>query len=172
MFLLALVLLSLGGLVAAFCGVWLVALGFQRHLLWGLAVLLVPLGALAFSVRRWREAQAPFLLGTFSLLMMVSALLAVPSELCRHPSRLFAEITGRRSGAEQAALDREILAAQQEAEAQLHLVHLQQREKVLRARRAQLTQGQARDTSELRAHIARYNAEVEEAVQRGQWVTR
>src|SRR4051794_28448353 len=65
-------LLCIGGLVALISGVWTLALAFQRHLMWGLAVLLIPLGGhLAFLFVSWREARVPFLLGLISALFMV-----------------------------------------------------------------------------------------------------
>jgi hypothetical protein len=49
---------------------WLVAVGFQESLLWGLAVLFTGIGAVLFWVTHFREATPPFLLVLISLIVM------------------------------------------------------------------------------------------------------
>src|SRR4051794_25222770 len=86
MLIFAIALLCVGGLVALLSGVWTLALAFQRHVLWGLTVLLVPFGGnVAFLFVGWREARAPFLLGLGSLACIGAAFYSMPKETIRKP---------------------------------------------------------------------------------------
>src|SRR3954463_6669967 len=88
MLLLTFALLCIGGLVALISVVWMAALAFQRHMAWGLAVLLVPGGgSLAYTCVNWRETRVPFLLGLVSALFMTGAFSAVPPETFTSPLR-------------------------------------------------------------------------------------
>jgi hypothetical protein len=50
------------GLVALFSLIWLIIRAFKRHILWGIAVLLLsPFSALFFGIMYWTEEKKPFL---------------------------------------------------------------------------------------------------------------
>lgn len=50
------------GLVALFSLIWLIIRAFKKHILWGLAVLLLsPISALFFGIKYWRDEKKPFL---------------------------------------------------------------------------------------------------------------
>lgn len=59
--------LALVGLVTFF---WIVVLGFQTHIAWGLVCLLVPLGVVVFAIVYWRRAWIPLVLHLATGLLM------------------------------------------------------------------------------------------------------
>lgn len=54
----ALVVVSIAALVAF---IFLLVSSFKRHVLWGLAVLLVPFASLVYGIKYWKEVKKPFL---------------------------------------------------------------------------------------------------------------
>jgi len=57
---LALAFLGVGSLVIFAGGLWLLLLGFQQSLAWGLGMLFVPFASLVFAVKYWSIARRPF----------------------------------------------------------------------------------------------------------------
>jgi hypothetical protein len=57
--------------------IWLIIVGFQETVLWGLLMLFIPLSAYAFVYKHWNEAKKPFLLtlGGWILLVFGGAVL-------------------------------------------------------------------------------------------------
>ena len=73
------VLLIISGLVLLVANIWLIIIAFQRTVLWGLAVLLVPFAALVFVIMYWHEAKKPFLISlAASIVMWISVFMAFP----------------------------------------------------------------------------------------------
>jgi hypothetical protein len=62
--------------------IWLLAVAFRRHVLWGLASLFLPFAVIVFAIKYWEEARRPFLysLGTglaASFLFIAAAFMGV-----------------------------------------------------------------------------------------------
>ncbi len=56
-------LLALAAALGMAAWVWLVVLGFRKHVGWGLAVLLIPSACLVLILRDWTRGKRPFFLG-------------------------------------------------------------------------------------------------------------
>lgn len=87
------VLLFLLGLAATAGWVWMVAVGFRRGPLWGIALLLLaPFSIVVYAVKYWDEARKPFLLyaGT-SFASLAVALLAIPLMVGQAASQISAD---------------------------------------------------------------------------------
>jgi len=54
---------------------WIAVRAFQRHWIWGLAVIGVPLAPLAFAVVHWDRVRRPFLIGFVAGLVLFVELL-------------------------------------------------------------------------------------------------
>jgi hypothetical protein len=66
-----LLLAGLACLVAAGSFVWLAIVAFRTHILWGLAVLFLPLAPIVFAVMNWHDAKKPFLVNLGSSVLAV-----------------------------------------------------------------------------------------------------
>jgi len=67
-----LVILAVAGIVNFIAFIWLVIVGFQRSVLWGILVFLFsPLAALVFAIMHWLDAKKPFLLYIVSTIAMI-----------------------------------------------------------------------------------------------------
>jgi hypothetical protein len=155
-------LLCVGGLVALISGVWTLALAFQRHLLWGLAVLLVPVGGnIAFLFVNWREARVPFLLGLVSAILMVSAFSTVPPETFANPLRSAFAAVQEDQAMQQAIADRDMAAERQQGELEMRLANIKQQESVLQQRKALLRPHDQEGAEALSMEIRKYNAELQ-----------
>lgn len=61
---------GLAGLLVLIGWVWLVVMGFQHHVGWGLLVLLLPgLGGLVFGIAKWPATQTPLILMVVGLFL-------------------------------------------------------------------------------------------------------
>jgi hypothetical protein len=155
-------LLCVGGLVALISGVWTLALAFQRHLLWGLAVLFVPLGGnIAFLFVNWREARLPFLLGLVSAIFMVSAFSAMPPETLASPMHSAFAAVQEDQAMQQGIADRDMAAERARGDFELRLASIQRREAALKERKAALKPNDQEGAEALSAEIRQYNAELQ-----------
>ena len=70
------------GYVLAFLGsVWIVTLGWQRNILWGVICFLVPVIQLVYVAVHWKESkEAFFLLAAGGGLVVLAALAGVPGQ--------------------------------------------------------------------------------------------
>ena len=162
MILFAIALLCVSGLVALISGVWTVALAFQRDVRWGLAVLLVPLGNVAFLFADWREARVPFFVGLASLLLMGSALFVVPSDVLPFKNAIAAVQSDSATRAQGAEL--RMLEEREEAAKELRLIHLKREESALLDRKSKVATGDQEAAEQLSVEIRKYNAELKSAL--------
>lgn len=155
-------LLCVGGLVALISIVWTLALAFQRHLAWGLAVLLVPVGGnVAFLFVNWREARVPFLLGLISATLMVSAFSTVPPETFSSPLRSAFATVQEDQLMQQAIAEHDMAAERTQGELELRLAAIKQHEQMLNERKARLSPNDQEGAEALSAEIRRYNEELQ-----------
>jgi hypothetical protein len=70
------VLLALGCLLAFLGNLWIIILGWQRNILWGLVCLLVPITQLVYVAAHWKESKEAFFLLVSGLAMVILAALA------------------------------------------------------------------------------------------------
>lgn len=80
-----LVLIGLGSLgMILVCSIWLVIYAFQRHVLWGLGSLFVPVVQIVFVVFNWERARRPVLIalacGAVAFLSFMGADAVLPGE--------------------------------------------------------------------------------------------
>src|SRR5690606_11430395 len=87
---LALILIGIGLIICFVTGIWTLVLAFQRHVLWGLAYLLVPFASLVFLFVAWAEAKKPFLIGLVGLLIATIGVFFVPRESVQQLSAVVA----------------------------------------------------------------------------------
>jgi hypothetical protein len=62
-------LLLLAGLlclVSTASFIWLAVIAFQKHILWGIAVLFLPLAPIVFAIMNWHASKKPFLISVGS----------------------------------------------------------------------------------------------------------
>ena len=72
-------ILIITGFIAVAASLWIVVIAFQRSVLWGLAVLLVPFAELVFVIMYWQDAKKPFLIMLVaSIAMGVSLVMVFP----------------------------------------------------------------------------------------------
>ena len=69
------ILIVLTALVFTITYFWIVVQAFKEHLLWGMAVLLVPVVYLVFSILIWKHSRRPFLIGLAAGMAIVIELL-------------------------------------------------------------------------------------------------
>ena len=75
------VLLILGYVLAFLGSVWIVTLGWQRNILWGVICFLVPVIQLVYVAVHWKESkEAFFLLAAGFGLVVLGALAGVPGQ--------------------------------------------------------------------------------------------
>ena len=75
----AFILAALGGLLSTAGGIWLMVRAFHTSVGWGLAVLLLPIANLVYTVMHWKPARAPFLVSLLGVALMIAALVASAS---------------------------------------------------------------------------------------------
>jgi hypothetical protein len=66
-----LLLAALACLVATASFIWLAIVAFKKHILWGLAVLFLPLAPIVFAIMNWHESKKPFLINVGSSLAAI-----------------------------------------------------------------------------------------------------
>ena len=66
-----LLLAGLACLVATASFIWLAIVAFQKHILWGLAVLFLPFAAIVFAIMNWHESRKPFLINVGSTVLAI-----------------------------------------------------------------------------------------------------
>ena len=155
-------LLCVGGLVALISGVWTLALAFQRHLLWGLAVLLIPLGGnLAFLFVNWREARVPFLLGLVSAILMIGAFSAVPPETFSNPLRSAFAAVQEDQALQQGIADRDMAAERSQGDLEMRLASIKRQESLLKERKAALSPQDQEGAQALSVEIRKYNEQLQ-----------
>jgi hypothetical protein len=69
-------LLILGWLLAFLGSLWIIILGWQRNILWGLVCFLVPTIQQVYVAAHWKESKGPFLLLMAGLTMVLLAAFA------------------------------------------------------------------------------------------------
>jgi hypothetical protein len=161
MMILTITLLCIGCLVALISAFWTLALAFQRHVAWGLAVLLLPLANLAFLIVNWREARAPFFLGLASLIFMGAAVTTLPRDGGGLPFGSIAAMAKKSEEPEKSMAKQGMFAAKAEAEVQIKLASLKRKEDILLERKATLTPGDKEAARVLSEEIRQYNAELQ-----------
>jgi len=72
LFVLAMILSMVGS-------IWLIIAAFREHILWGLAVLLLPIASLVFVITHWEEARIPFFINLASIGIFVVGIFSMPS---------------------------------------------------------------------------------------------
>lgn len=63
-------LVGIGGLLSLASTIWLIVLGFQEHVLWGLAIFFLPGAGLIYGIMRWAKAQEALILGIVGGMML------------------------------------------------------------------------------------------------------
>jgi hypothetical protein len=58
--------------------VWLIILGFQRNIWWGIGMIFIPLVRLIFVCMHWRQSWVPFLVGFGSIVLLVAGAINMP----------------------------------------------------------------------------------------------
>ena len=71
-------LIIIAWLVLFVTGIWLVVIGFQRSILWGLAVLFIPFAGLIFVIMYWQDAKKPFLISLGAFAVFVAGIFMLP----------------------------------------------------------------------------------------------
>jgi hypothetical protein len=66
-----LLLAGLACLVATASFIWLAIVAFQKHILWGLAVLFLPFAPIVFAIMNWHESRKPFLINVGSTVLTI-----------------------------------------------------------------------------------------------------
>jgi hypothetical protein len=157
----ALSIIALGLLICLVGGIWFIVVAFQRHILWGIAVLVVPLANLVFLLVAWAEAKKPFLINLAGTLLLLVGIFTLPEE-----SRASLVRLGATSGV--AEIDMNALqtasappAAPTREEIQQRLAALRTREADLLARKAAVDTSDAAAVSQLDAEIRQYNEELQ-----------
>ena len=64
-------LIFVGVILGIAAGIWLLVLAFRENLLWGLAMLFVPIAGLAFVFRHWDVSKKPFLMNLCAWLFLL-----------------------------------------------------------------------------------------------------
>jgi hypothetical protein len=70
------ILLASGSLFAFLGSLWIIILGWQRSILWGLTCFLVPIIQLVYVGAYWKESKEAFFLLLAGLVMVILAALA------------------------------------------------------------------------------------------------
>lgn len=63
-------LFIVGVLLTVVGGLWLLVVGFQTSILWGIGMLLLPIISLIFVVLHWQQAKSPFLLQIVGVVLL------------------------------------------------------------------------------------------------------
>lgn len=75
--------LGIAGLVFGLLGfaastIWLIILGFRRHVLWGIGMIFIPIVRLVYVCMHWRESWVPFVIGVGSGILLIAGALNMP----------------------------------------------------------------------------------------------
>jgi hypothetical protein len=163
---LAFCLIGIGLLICLVAGIWSLVVAFQRHVLWGLAVLLVPFAHFVFLFVAWAEAKKPFLIGLVGMLVAAAGFFCVPKETLQSYVAM-----GTRGGPVQFDMGAAGAGDLQQAanttpaapssdEVQKRLAALRTRESDLLARKAATDRKNAAAVAQLDAEIRQYNDEL------------
>lgn len=158
-FAIILALLALLLIVAA--SLWSLVLAFQRHILWGLAVLLLPFAGLIFLFVAWSEAKRPFVLSLCAIIPAAGAFLALPPQFLEsgNPMQMI-EVMRAQATPGRAAPS----TPKPEPTLNERLANLRVREQTLRVRKTQLAAGDRAGTEALTKEIASYNVELQKVL--------
>ncbi|MGA9482905.1 MAG: hypothetical protein WBV48_13330 [Candidatus Acidiferrales bacterium] len=69
-------LLAIGYLLAFLGSLWIIILGWQRNILWGVICFLVPIVQLVYVAAHWKESKDAFFLQIAGLVLVILAALA------------------------------------------------------------------------------------------------
>jgi len=172
-FIFALILLGCAVLVSIASAIWLLVLAFQRRIWWGLAVLLLPLANVVFTVVAWSSAKRPFFLSLLALPLLAGAWFAVPKDhpfihaFRQHlgaPGALTADFGQETHETEAAEAPAENPAESASEAVQARLAALQKKEAGLLARKKALPPRDQPAALALSHEIVAYNAELQEAL--------
>jgi hypothetical protein len=72
---LVIILISIGVILMLTGGFWFVITSFMESILWGLAVMFLPLADLFFLIVHWKEAKHPFGLKVIGCVMLIAGLI-------------------------------------------------------------------------------------------------
>ncbi len=139
--------------------IWMIVVAFCRHVLWGLAVLLVPFAALLFLFVAWSEARRPFFLSLAGGALALVAMFLVPRE--QLPPEILQAVGGVDLPFNFAQMMPKKKPAELEPSLPEKLAGLRTREQALLARKAQLRPEDRPSTEALAREIQQYNAELQ-----------
>lgn len=72
-------MLGVGVLGMVVCGIWLLIIAFQKHILWGLATIFVPFAGLVFVCMNWNRTAAPFLINLLAVGLYLGGMFTNPT---------------------------------------------------------------------------------------------
>jgi hypothetical protein len=164
---LALVLIGIGLIVCFVSGIWSLVVAFQRHVLWGLAYLLVPFASLVFLFVAWAEAKKPFLIGLVGLLIATIGVFFVPKQSVQQLSAMVAGGAPVEFDMEAAGLGgvQQVAHTAPALDVQQRLATLRLREADLLARKSAVDPKNAAAVAAIDAEIRAYNAELQPLLQ-------
>ena len=164
---LALALIGIGLLVCFVSGIWSVVVAFQRHVLWGLAVLLLPFAHFVFLFVAWAEAKKPFLIGLVGVLVATVGVFCMPRETVAQYVAM-----STRGGPVEFDLNaagfgdvQQVANTAPAPDVQQRLATLRAREADLLARRSAVDPKNAAAVAAMDAEIRAYNAELQPLLQ-------
>src|SRR3712207_1680690 len=76
MTILAICLAVIGALIVFVSSIWFLVVAFQRHVLWGIAVLLLPFTNLVFLAVGWAQAKRPFVVSLAGVALCIAGVFA------------------------------------------------------------------------------------------------
>lgn len=171
MLVLAAILTLLGLLVSLIGGIWLIVAAFQRSIAWGLCVIFVPLANVVFVFYDWKAAKGPFVCWLLGL-MFLGGSWSVVDSYQRHGGKLpyipqLAALAPKPPGPREPGgiADQGMFKAKKDADLQIKLVSLHQRETNLLLRKAELDPGDRAGAAALAEEIKKYNAELQPVLQ-------
>jgi hypothetical protein len=160
---LTLTLFGLAAAVAVFSSLWTVVVAFQRHFLWGLAVLFVPLGHLVFLIKAWEEARRPFWWSIVAVSLFGAGFLTMPKQDQNGPLAAAFRSVAAGGDTEPKAESKVpgMFKAQKDTELQIRLIALRQKEADLLERKAALDPKDREGALALTEEIKKYNEELQ-----------
>lgn len=93
-----LTLLIISAIVMLVTGIWLLVIGFQRSVLWGLAMIFIPFASLVFVIMYWHDAKKPFLISLAALPVYFVGMYMVAQENNLNPENITQVVEGIGSG--------------------------------------------------------------------------
>jgi hypothetical protein len=169
----ALILFGLALLVSFAAGIWLIVIAFQRRVWWGLAVLLVPLANLVFTVVAWAEAKRPFLLSLVALPLAAGGFYLLPKDklatlaLGQHlgmPQAEESDAPEARTAPAKTVSAPNSVASPTPKDVEARLAALQKKEAGLLERKKALNPADKAGALALSNEIVAYNAELKDAL--------